>query len=88
MNHLIVEKIIIIILLILWGFDTFRTRKRKRYDPAIEAADASERYQWRYLRWGFRIIQVVAGVYIVVQLIQGFTEIEGRRQGGGTDTSG
>ena len=60
----------IIILLILWGFDTFRTRKRKRYDPAIEAADASERYQWRYLRWGFRIIQVVAGVYIVVQLIQ------------------
>ncbi|HGS7463916.1 TPA: hypothetical protein ACMEX1_005248, partial [Klebsiella pneumoniae] len=32
--------------------------------------DASERYQWRYLRWGFRIIQVVAGVYIVVQLIQ------------------
>lgn len=69
-NHLIVEKIIIIILLILWGFDTFRTRKRKRYDPAIEAADASERYQWRYLRWGFRIIQVIAGVYIVVQLIQ------------------
>ena len=40
MNHLIVEKIIIIILLVLWGFDTFRTRKRKRYDPAIEAADA------------------------------------------------
>ena len=70
MNHLIVEKIIIIILLILWGFDTFRTRKRKRYDPAIEAADASERYQWRYLGWGLRTIQVVAGVYIVVQLIQ------------------
>ncbi|EPG8540552.1 hypothetical protein RCD82_02975 [Klebsiella pneumoniae] len=70
MNHLIVQKIIIIFLLILWGFDTFRTRKRKRYDPAIEAADASERHQWRYLRWGFRIIQVVAGVYIVVQLIQ------------------
>ena len=69
-NHLIVEKIIIIILLILWGFDTFRTRKRKRSEPAIEAADASERHQWRYLRWGFRIIQVVAGVYIVVQLIQ------------------
>lgn len=69
-NHLIVEKIIIIFLLVLWGFDTFRTVKRKRYDPAIEAADASERHQWRYLRWGFRIIQVVAGVYILVQLIQ------------------
>ena len=37
---------------------------------AIEAADARERYQWRYFRWGFRIIQVVAGVYIFVQLIQ------------------
>ncbi|MDP0657084.1 hypothetical protein Q8G16_26450, partial [Klebsiella pneumoniae] len=34
MTHLIVEKIIIIILLILWGFDTSRTRKKKRYDPA------------------------------------------------------
>ena len=43
MNHLIFEKVIIIFLLILCGFDTFRTRKRKRYDPAIEAADASER---------------------------------------------
>ncbi len=70
MNHLIIEKIIIIILLVLWGFDTFRTRKENAMIPAIEAADASERYQWRYLRWGFRIIQVVAGVYIVVQLIQ------------------
>ena len=69
-NHLIVDNIIIIILLVLWGFDTFRTRTRKRSEPAIEAADASERHQWRYLRWGFRIIQVVAGVYIVVQLIQ------------------
>ena len=69
-NHLIFEKVIIIFILVLWVFDTFRTRKRKRYDPAIEAADASERHQWRYLRWGFRIIQVVAGVYIVVQLIQ------------------
>ncbi|EPG3392739.1 hypothetical protein MFC21_004927 [Klebsiella pneumoniae] len=64
MNHLIFEKVIIIFILVLWVFDTFRT------DPAIEAADARERYQWRYFRWGFRIIQVVAGVYIFVQLIQ------------------
>lgn len=52
------------------GIRYLQNQERKRYDPAIEAADASERYQWRYLRWGFRIIQVVAGVYIVVQLIQ------------------
>ena len=69
-NHLIVEKIIINCRLDLWRVDPCRTRPRTRYDPAIEAADASERHQWRYLRWGFRIIQVVAGVYIVVQLIQ------------------
>lgn len=52
------------------GIRYIQDQERKRYDPAIEAADASERHQWRYLRWGFRIIQVVAGVYIVVQLIQ------------------
>lgn len=36
MNHLIVEKIIIIILLILWGFDTFRTRKENAMIPRLK----------------------------------------------------
>ena len=68
MNHLIIEKS-------SSSFfsscgDSIPSEPRKNAMIRTEAADASERYQWRYLRWGFRIIQVVAGVYIVVQLIQ------------------
>ncbi|MEX0558706.1 hypothetical protein [Raoultella terrigena] len=70
MDNPILQKTLIIVILILWVIDEFRTRKRKTADPAIEAADARERYQWRYLRWGFRAIQAAATVYIVVQLIQ------------------
>ncbi|HFT0375814.1 MULTISPECIES: hypothetical protein [Enterobacterales] len=71
MDNLILQKTIIIFILILWVIDEFRARKRKYSDPAIEAADARERHEWRYLRWGFRTIQVAATVYVFVQLIQG-----------------
>ena len=70
MDNLILQKTIIIFILILWVIDEFRARKRKYSDPAIEATDARERHEWRYLRWGFRTIQVAATVYIFVQLIQ------------------
>ncbi len=36
MNHLIIEKIIIIILLVLWGFDTFRTVKENAMIPQLK----------------------------------------------------
>ncbi|WP_072061345.1 MULTISPECIES: hypothetical protein [Enterobacter] len=64
------QKTIITFILILWVIDEFRARKRKCSDPAIEAADARERHEWRYLRWGFRTIPVAATVYIFVLLIQ------------------
>ena len=70
MDNPILQKTIIVVILILWVIDEFRARKRKCSDPAIEAADARERHEWRYLRWGFRAIQVAAIVYIFVQLIQ------------------
>lgn len=70
MDNPILQKTIIIFILILWVIDEFRVRKRKCSDPAIEAADARERHEWRYLRWGVRTIQVAATVYIFVQLIQ------------------
>jgi hypothetical protein len=66
----ILQKTIIIFILILWVINEFRSRKRKRSDPAIEAADARERYEWRYLRWGFLTSQVAATVYIFVHLMQ------------------
>ena len=69
MDNPILQKIIIIVFFALWIVVVFRTKK-KRSDPAIEEADARERYKWRYLRWGFRVIQVIAIVYIFVQFIQ------------------
>lgn len=66
----LLQKTIIIVILVLWAIDVFRTKKKKQAEPAIEEADTRERHQWRYLRWGFRAIQAAATVYIVVQLLQ------------------
>jgi len=66
----ILKKTIIIFILVLWLIDEFRARKRKCSDPAMETADAKERHEWSYLKWGFRTIQVAATVHIFVQLIQ------------------
>jgi hypothetical protein len=70
MDNLFLQKIIIIFILILWVINEFRTKKKKRSDPAIEAADARERHEWRYLRLGGRAIRMAVTVYIFVQLIQ------------------
>ena len=69
MDNPIFQKTIIIFILILWVIDGVRKKKKKRYDSAIAEANARERYEWRYLRYGFRTIQVAATVYIFVQLI-------------------
>jgi hypothetical protein len=60
----ILQKTIIIFILILWVIDGVS------YDSAIAEANARERYEWRYLRWGWQAIRVAAAVYIFVQLIQ------------------
>ena len=70
MDNPILQKTIIIFILILWIIDEFRAKKRKCSDPAIEAADARERHEWRYLRWGFRLLQIAATAYFITQLIQ------------------
>lgn len=70
MDNSILQKSIIIIILVLWIIDEFRTKKQKYSDPAIEEADSREHHEWRYLRWGFRAIKVAATAYILVQLIQ------------------
>ncbi|WP_434585377.1 hypothetical protein ACMYSP_02405 [Klebsiella sp. R390] len=70
MDNPIIQKIIILFILILWVIDEFRTKKKKYSEPAIEEADSRERHEWRYLRWGFRAIQVAATAYILIQLIQ------------------
>ena len=70
MDNPILQKTIIIFILILWVIDGVRKKKKKRYDSAIAEANARERYEWRYLRWGWQAIRVAAAGYIFVQLIQ------------------
>ncbi len=64
MHNPLYLKVIIAIFLILWLSDLFRKKKKKYSDPAIAEADAKERYAWRYVRWFFRIIQGVLGLYL------------------------
>ncbi|WP_373690651.1 hypothetical protein [Enterobacter roggenkampii] len=54
MDNPILQKTIIIFILILWVIDGVRKKKKKRYDSAIAEANARERYEWRYLRWGWQ----------------------------------
>ena len=70
MDNPIFQKTIIIFILILWIIDGVMKKKKKRYDSAIAEANARERYEWRYLRWGFLTSQVAATVYIFVHLMQ------------------
>lgn len=70
MDNPIFQKTIIIFILFLWVINEARRKKKKRYDSAIAEANARERHEWRYLRWGWQAIRVAAAVYIFVQLIQ------------------
>nr|WP_313114203.1 hypothetical protein [Pseudescherichia sp.] len=55
----------------LWAVDTLRTKRKKEHsDPAIAKADAKERYQWRYVRWGFRLLQLACASYFVLSMIK------------------
>ena len=69
-NHLIVEKNHHHLSSRPVGIRYVQDRKKNVPDPAIEAADARRTLSMALSEMGFRIIQVVAGVYIVVQLIQ------------------
>lgn len=53
-----------LLMLLVWSI--FRYRKKKEHSSsAISDADAQERYQWRYFRWGLRLVQVICGGYFV-----------------------
>ncbi|ASV56195.1 hypothetical protein LJPFL01_2832 [Lelliottia jeotgali] len=66
MSNLLLGKITFAILLMLWVWRILRKRKKEKYfSSAISEADAKECYQWRYFRWGFRLVQVICGGYFV-----------------------
>ena len=70
MDNPIFQKTIITFILVLWVINEFRPKKKKLSHSAIEEADAKERHEWRYFRWGWRAIQMAATVYIIIQLVQ------------------
>lgn len=66
MYNLLLYKLLVVMLLMLWVWSIFRDRKKKKHSSsAISEADAKERYQWRYFRWGFRLFQVICSGYFV-----------------------
>lgn len=71
MDNALYVKGIVVLLLALWAWDIIKAKRKKQIaDPAITQADARERHAWRYVRWGFRVIQIVCALYFVRMLIQ------------------
>ncbi|MDU1059841.1 MAG: hypothetical protein E7A35_05235 [Leclercia adecarboxylata] len=71
MDNPLYLKGLVVILLAFWAWDAIKTKRKKRSaDPAIAHADAKERNAWRYVRWGFRVIQIACALYFVQMLIQ------------------
>ncbi|EFO0980970.1 hypothetical protein DX649_24420 [Escherichia coli] len=64
-------KAIVAVILALWAADALRTKRKKEHsNPAIADADARERHQWRYARWGLRLIQIACALYFVLSAIK------------------
>ena len=71
MDNPLLIKGLVFLLLALWAWDIIRAKHKKQpADPAIAHADARERHAWRYVRWGFRVIQIACVLYVVWRLIQ------------------
>ncbi|QJT83822.1 hypothetical protein C0557_21320 [Kosakonia sp. MUSA4] len=71
MDNILVLKAIVVAILALWAIDVLRTKRRKQHsDPAIAEANARERHDWRYFRWGFRIMQIACALYFILSAIK------------------
>ncbi len=71
MDNPLLLKGLVVLLLALWAWDIIRAKRKKQpADSAIAHADARERQAWRYVRWGFRVIQIACALYFVQMLIQ------------------
>ncbi|MDH0309973.1 hypothetical protein ACN9PN_03375 [Klebsiella pasteurii] len=71
MDNIILYKVIVIMVIVWWGWSILKSKQKQRcLEPAIAQANARERYQWRYFRWGWRVLQIVCGLYLLIILIQ------------------
>ena len=70
MDNIVLQKVIAIFLMVWWGWDILKRKKKKQTpDPLIAQANAAERYQWRYLRWGWRLLQFACGGYLLIMMV-------------------
>ncbi|MGA5656497.1 hypothetical protein [Rahnella contaminans] len=65
-------KILVVLLLIYWGYAELQKRRKKRENPdvSIAKANARERNQWRYVRRLFRVLQIAFALYLVGSTIK------------------
>lgn len=68
----VLMKILVVLLLIYWGYAELRKRRNKREnsDISIAKANARERNQWRYVRRFFQALQIAFALYLVGSTIK------------------
>ncbi|KAB8307717.1 hypothetical protein EH227_17215 [Rouxiella chamberiensis] len=68
----VLMKILVVLLLIYWGYAELQKRRKKRENPdvSIAKANARERNQWRYVRRLFRVLQIAFALYLVGSTIK------------------
>lgn len=71
MDNIILYKVIVILTIVGWGWSMVRRKQKKQvHGTRYCAGECQERYQWRYFRWGWRVLQIVCGFYLLITLIQ------------------
>ncbi len=64
-------KIVVVVLLLVWGCAELRKRREKKpnLEASISKANARERYEWRYIRYSFKVLQTAFILYILWSVI-------------------
>lgn len=72
MNHSLILKFSGLLIIMLFIFEELLLIKKRRQsvDPVIAAADARERYKWRYTIWFFRIIRFIGAILFILMMSQ------------------
>lgn len=72
MDHSLILKVSGLLVIMLFIFDELLLTKKRRpgVDPVISAADARERYEWRYTLWFFRIIRFTGAILLILMMSQ------------------
>lgn len=72
--NIVYEKMVMTLLLALWPllfWNMYRDwRKKSSADADIAEADAREKHKWRYLIWGWRMIQVLCQLYLFTLVVR------------------